>query len=95
MNKLKKTTITALLIIAIISQAVNIFISNTTALNSIEASKIVKEIDAYSETNLELKDKVLSYSAYTTIASRAAALGYTDSKEIVSVYSPVKVAALR
>lgn len=92
MNKFITYTIIMLCITALLTQVIKVYVSNTSSLDGIAASKIQSQIDRLSESNLALRDSVLSYTSYHTIASRAADLGLVSTKDIVSVYDPVKVA---
>ena len=92
MKKIFTISILLLVLVAVITQAARIFISNTSALQSIEVTKIKSEIAKLSEKNMALEADVLEYSSYATIASRAAELGFTSNKSIVSVYDPIPLA---
>lgn len=84
-----------LIALALASQVAKIYISNTAALDSIEASRLESEITSLSESNMDLKNRVLALSSYQAVASQAAELGYVESRDIISVYDPVKVAVVR
>lgn len=92
MRKIFTISILLLVLVAVITQAARIFISNTSALQSIEVTKIKSEISKLSEKNMALEADVLEYSSYATISSRAAELGFTSNKNIVSVYDPIPLA---
>ncbi len=95
MKKLLTLSIIVLVITAVVTQSVSIFISNTSALQSIDVTKIKAEIAEVSESNMALSAQVLKYSSYATIASRAAELGFESNKSIVSVYDPIPLAINR
>jgi len=95
MNKVLVILIAVLGVFALITQVAKVYISNTTSIEGLAATKIQNEIDEYSEKNLVLRDKVLSFASYHAIASRAAELGLVSTKDIVSVYYPVKVALVK
>jgi hypothetical protein len=95
MRKLMRITTIALLILALVTQVLKIYVANTTALDSIAASKIATEINQIIESNMELRGEVLMLSSYQNVASKAAELGYKDTSELISVYDPVKVAVSR
>jgi cell division protein FtsL len=95
MKKLKKLTIFILIFFALITQVIKIYVSNSAALDSIEASKLEEQVNLLSETNTEIRNEVLSLSSYNLVASKAAALGYKDPRDIISIYDPVKVAVSR
>jgi cell division protein FtsL len=92
MRKITKYIIGFLVMVAITTQIAKIYVSNTAALDSIEAAKLEAEVSKVSESNMELKSKVLALSSYQNVASKAAGLGFVESRDIVSVYDPVKVA---
>ncbi|HVZ67320.1 MAG TPA: hypothetical protein VG917_03590 [Patescibacteria group bacterium] len=92
MNKLLNIFIVILFVAAVASGAVNIYISSTNALGSLEATDLSSKIDDMTQSNMQLEAKVLSYSSLNTIASRAAELGFEENKDIVSVYNPVTLA---
>ena len=92
MGKITSILIIIIAAIAVVTEVVNVYISNTTALDSILATKLEAQATALDARNMELRDSILSYTAYRSIASRAATLGYVTSRDIVSVYDPVKVA---
>ncbi len=92
MNKIISLSILILILLAIVTQVARVYISNTTSLNSILASRLQNQIDVLTEKNLVLRDKVLSKISYQTIASRAASLGLVSTQDIVSVYDPARVA---
>ena len=92
MKKLTNVSIIFLVIMAVLTQVVSIYMSNTTALDSISATKLQAKITVLSEENIQLSANVLGLSSYNNVASRAAELGFQDTKDIISVYDPVTVA---
>ena len=95
MNKFLKLTIIVFVAVAVLTQAVSIYLSNTKSLESIEATQLRAKVNEVSESNMELSVKLLSLSSYNDISSRAAELGYKKNSEIVSLYDPVTVARSR
>ena len=95
MKSLLKITIIVLVVCAIVSQGLTIFISNTSAADSITATKISKKIQLLEDDNMDLSSQILTFAAYERVASRAAELGYKNTKEFVSVYTPLPVAIAR
>lgn len=81
-----------LTILTIGLQVVNVFISNTIASGSVEAALLKAEIEKVEEKNEIVKAKLLEYSSFTRVASRAAELGFIDSKSFITVNSPREVA---
>lgn len=92
MKSLIKPTIIILTIAAIFTQSLTIFVSNTAAADSIDATKITSKIQEFEEENINLQSKILAYASYDRISSRAAELGYKKTSEFVSVYTPLPVA---
>lgn len=94
-NKILTVTIIVLLIVSVATQATKVYISNSTSIASITASKLSEKVSKLSSDNIQLEAKVLALSSYNNVASRAAELGFGTSKDIVSVYDPVQVALSR
>lgn len=79
-----------------ILQGVNVYLSNRLAANSIDASTLQKKISALNEQNQILETKILEASSLEHIASKAASLGFvSNSKNYISLYSPLEVAITR
>lgn len=95
MKKILTVTIIFLLSAALLTQIASVYFSNTQALDSISATSIKSEIGKLSQENMTLSAKVLAFSSYGTIASRAAELGFEKNRDIVSVYDPIQVALKR
>jgi len=92
MKKILRIFIILLAVTAVISQCASVFVTNTMALDSIEATKLSGEISKLSEKNMILEAQVLSYASYNSIASKAADLGFIKTSDIVSVYDPIPLA---
>ncbi|HVZ12024.1 MAG TPA: hypothetical protein VG965_03260 [Patescibacteria group bacterium] len=92
MNKILKLTIFVLVVLALLSQAEVIYISNTSATDSIVATRLADQIEQIREDNIDLQSKILTNASFQSIASRAATLGFSDSKDFVSVYTPMPIA---
>lgn len=84
--------LTALIVLTLVFQGVNIYLSNKLSSNSIQASSIQDQLDNLTQKNIALRTEVLSYSSYENIASRAASLGYTYTKQYISLKTPLQVA---
>ncbi len=95
MKRIIKLSILILVVVAIVLQCVSIYLSNTNAITSVDATKLSAQIENLSEENMQLETKVLALSSMTNVASRAAVMGYSDSRDIVSLYDPVQVASAR
>lgn len=85
-------TIFILTIIAILLQVANVFLSNTIASGSVEAALLTTKIEKVEEKNAIIKTELLKYSSLTRLASRAAEMGFVDSKKFITVNSPLSVA---
>ena len=95
MSKITKLTIIILAVVAVVTQGIGIFISNTSATDSIHAAALSSKLEEIQEDNINLESEILSYASYQVVASRAAALGFEPSKDFISVYEPVQVASIR
>jgi hypothetical protein len=95
MKKLTKILICVLITVAALSQIAKIYINSATAIESIGATKLTAELEKVQEQNIQIETKVLTYASYTEIASKAAALGYQDNQDIISVYDPAPLAISR
>ncbi len=95
MKKFVKILICVLIAVAAVSQIAKIYVTSSTAIESIGATKLTEELAIVQEQNIQLETKVLTYASYTEIASKAAALGYQDNQDIISVYDPAPLAISR
>ena len=93
MKKILNITITVLIIAMVATQCLSIYISNTSAADSISATKLSSRLEELQEENINLESQILSYASYQIVASRAATLGYKNTRDFISVYDPVQVAA--
>lgn len=94
-SKYYKTSI-AIIFILVLSvvglELFNIFLSNRVTTDSIEASKLKKEIAEYTQKNNILKSKIYEHASYDSIASRAAEVGFQEARDTISLDTPVHVA---
>ena len=95
MKKFVMGSLILLIVVAAVTQAVVIYISNTSATDSIRATKVSLKLNELTEKNINLESKILTFASYQAVASRAAVLGFERSREFVSVYDPVQVALSR
>lgn len=95
MKKFTKGLLILLICVAILTQAVVIYISNTSAADSIHATEVSQKLNALVTENINLESSILSFASYQAIASRAAELGFERSRDFVSVYDPVTIALSR
>ncbi len=93
MKKTIKFVIFCLLITTLILEGVNIYLSNKVAETSIEVAIIRQEIQELDEKTTSLKTELLRYSSFEYISSRAAELGFNDTRDnAIMIKTPVKVA---
>ncbi len=95
MNKILKTLMTILIVVSVITQGITIFISNTSATDSIRASELEIRLVKLNEDNINIESEILTHASYQAVASRAAELGFGQTREFVSVYDPVRLALSR
>lgn len=95
MKKFVTGSLILLIAVAAVTQAVVIYISNTSAADSIRATKVSLKLNELTEENINLESKILAFASYQAVASRAAVLGFEKSREFVSVYDPVSIALSR
>lgn len=86
------STIGLLCFFVIVLEIINVDISNKVAFESIHVSKLESEIKKYEQKNNILRSRILQYTSYESVASRAAALGFVEPKEYISLYQPLEVA---
>lgn len=84
--------ILVLLVSAISIQGINIYLANTLDSKSIYVQQLQKQVSMTEQENLILKSKVLEYTSFESVASRAAALGFAPEKEFVTLSSRPAVA---
>lgn len=97
-STIRKITIVGigmLILVAAATQVTKIYVSNSNALGSVEATRLRAEIDLMQDRNMAIEADVLIYSSYTNVASRAAELGFAQNRDIVSVYDPQPVTIAR
>lgn len=84
--------IIGLLVITLFLEGVNIFLSNSLTSDSIAATKLRDEIAVIDETNQNIRSEILEFTSFDNVSSRAALLGFIESKDTISLDSPVEVA---
>lgn len=88
-----KVLIIVLVCAAFFLEGINIFLSNNAAGTSFEVSKLQQDLEVLQEHNTSLKTDLLSYSSYDHISSRAAELGFKDTKNsAIMLSAPLQVA---
>lgn len=91
---MKKTVvILGLILFTVISLSiVQVIVANRIATTGIEVSKMQQTIKTYKHKNAILKERILKEAAFTEIASKAATLGFVDSKNTIHLSSPLPLA---
>ncbi len=93
MKKSIKFGILCLVIATLVLEGIHIYLSNRVAETSIEVATIRQEIQELDEKTTSLKTELLNYSSFERISSRAAELGFKDSRDnAIMIKTPVKVA---
>ena len=91
-----KLIFTLLVVTLVVLEGVNIYLSNTVAGSSIEVARLRETIEVLDEKNISLKSEYLSYSSYDHVSSRAAELGFQESKDsAIMLKAPLQVAISR
>lgn len=91
-----KLLITILIVTIILLEGVQVYFSNRIAGTSIEVASLRAKIEALDEKNTSLKTELLTYSSFTWVASRAAELGLSESKNnVIMLKAPLPVAISR
>lgn len=95
MKKSIKLALVILIFATILLEGVHIYLSNRVAETSIEVATIRQDIQELDEKTTSLKTELLNYSSFERISSRAAELGFKDSRDnAIMINAPVKVARL-
>lgn len=88
-----KLLILTLILVTVVLEGVNIFLSNNAAGTSIEVARLSQELEVLDEHNISLNTDILSYSSYEHVASRAAELGFSQNKNsAIMLSAPLQVA---
>lgn len=87
--------IVILLIVAGILEIVDLSLANKISAESLNAGGLSQKILTLDEENSMLESKVLQYTAFEEVASRAATLGFVESKSQISLYEDLPVAINR
>ncbi len=87
--------ITVLSIVAILLEVVHLSVANKVAADSLNAGSLTSKIQELEEENSMLSSKILEYTAFEEVASRAATLGFTESKSHISLYEDLPIAMIR
>ncbi len=93
MKKSVKLVVALLILATLVLEGIHIYLSNRVAETSIEVAITRQEIQMLDEKTTSLKTELLNYSSFERISSRAAELGFQDSRDnAIMINAPVKVA---
>lgn len=87
--------IVVLSIVAIVLQIVQLSVANSVAADSLNAGELTSKIQELEEENSMLSSKIFEYTSFEDVASRAAVLGFTESKSHISLYEDLPIAMIR
>lgn len=83
--KIMKKIIIVLILVTAVLEIGNIYLSNIQAVGGIDASRLQVEIANVAEENGNLATDVMQLSSLDMVASRAAELGFTETKEVITL----------
>lgn len=88
-----KLAFTFMIVMIVLLQCVQVYLSNRIAGTSIEVARLRQDIEALDEKNTSLKTQLLAHSSFTSVASRAAEIGFTETKNnVILLKAPLPVA---
>lgn len=93
-ERMKKiySSIIIIFIFMLCLEFINIYLSNKLGTDSLYLSRVEKEVQKIKHKNLVIKAEILEYSSFESVASRAAALGFVESKKTISLFESAPVA---
>lgn len=91
---MKKTGffITSLILIILFLSVVQVVVSNRLSTTGVELGRLQGEIKDYKNENALMKEKLLTFSSFTHIASIASKEGFVRNKSYVLMTSPLPLA---
>lgn len=91
-----KLIFTTLILTVVLLEGVQVYLSNRIAGTSIEVAQLRSQIEVLDEKNTSLKTQLLSYSSFNNVASRAAQMGFLESRNnVIMIHAPLPVAISR
>lgn len=87
-----------IVILALFSGALELFnlhLSSQLASDSVEVREMQASLQKYHEKNEILTSQILDYSSFDKLASKAATLGFKESRSYISLNPPVEASAIR
>lgn len=90
--KRKKNIVAFISLIILCLAILQVVVSNSLSTTGITLSDLQQQVNVYKRKNAILKEKVLTESSLTEIASKAATLGFIETKSQLIVGSAVPIA---
>lgn len=89
----KSGVILSVLVISIIILAiVQVIVSNMFSTSGVSLSEVQEQTSLYKKENSIIAEKLLTVAAFTAISSRAAELGFVETKSRIYLSSPLPLA---
>ena len=92
---MKKKSICLLVLVCLLMvflSVVQIVVSSKLSTAGTTLSKIDSSLQAYQTENSVLREKIYDASSLTTVASKAAAMGFVEQKTVVTLEGPLPLA---
>lgn len=91
-----KVVIVGLIFLVLLLEGVHVYLSNKISEKSVEVATLREQIQVLDEKTTSLKTELLQFSSFERISSRAAELGFQDSKDgTLMVNSPMPMARVQ
>lgn len=91
-----KFIIVGLVILVVLLEGIHVYLSNRISEKTIEVATLREQIEVLDEKTISLRTELLQYSSFDRISSRAAELGFQDSKDgTLMVNSPMPMARVQ
>ena len=81
-----------LIVIALLLEGVNVFLTNQVSTESVTVNIMTQEIEELEQKNFTLRSEILEYTSFDSVASRAAELGFAETKKNITLYNEPHVA---
>ena len=85
--------ITLIIVIIVGLSVVQVTVSNSLSTTGIELADIEEQITAYKKENAKLSEDLLTVASFSTIASKAADMGFVQEKKHIVITAPMPIAA--
>lgn len=90
--KRTKIIMACLIVLMLVLAGARVVVANTISTNGIALGEIQNKNSYYLRENMLLKEKVLTLSSLSNIASKAAVLGFVPVDHSISLNSPIPLA---